>query len=207
MARTTSSMVLKVWNLVADKFNHTELAANWDAIDIHNHTTGKGIQIPTAGIQDLNVTTAKLADLAVITAKLADNSVTAAKVAAGVLTAAKMSIEAWTDVGTTPPFLNSWTNNGGGYNTTSFFKDLSGNVTMKGTALRTGTPANNESIFTLPVGYRPVADAIFINPSNYGPQRIIITSAGAVTVNSISGYAALGASNTASFDGVHFRGV
>lgn len=207
MARTTSTMLLKVWNLVNDKFNHTELAANWDAIDAHNHTTGKGVQIPSGGIQDLNITTAKLADLAVSTAKLADGSVTAAKVVAGVLTAAKMSVEAWTEVGTTPPFVNSWANNGAGLNTTAFYKDLSGNVTMKGTALRTGTPVNNETIFTLPVGYRPVADAIFVNPSNFGPQRIYITSAGAVTINSPAGYATLGASNTVSFDGVHFRGV
>lgn len=42
----------------------------WEAISAHDHTTGKGQQIPTGGIVNLAVTTAKLADGAVTNAKL-----------------------------------------------------------------------------------------------------------------------------------------
>lgn len=34
MARTTTNLALKVWDLSADLYNHTELAANWDKLDL-----------------------------------------------------------------------------------------------------------------------------------------------------------------------------
>jgi hypothetical protein len=91
MAFTTSNMGLKVWDLLTDPFSHTELQANWTAVDAHDHSTGKGVQIPTAGITNLAVTGTKIADGAIITTKLADASVTTAKLIDANVTADKLA--------------------------------------------------------------------------------------------------------------------
>lgn len=79
MARNTTNLVLKVWDNLMDRFSHLDLASNWDTIDGHNHSPGKGLPIPTSGIVDSAVTTAKLADLSTTTGKLADGAVTVPK--------------------------------------------------------------------------------------------------------------------------------
>lgn len=72
MARTTSNIILNVWDNTTDLFNHTQLAANWDAIAIHDHTSGHGLPIGTSAISDSSITTAKLATSAVTNIKIAD---------------------------------------------------------------------------------------------------------------------------------------
>lgn len=52
MARFTDNMALAVWNLVSDLFDHSAWANNLDKLDAHNHTDGKGLQIPGEGIED-----------------------------------------------------------------------------------------------------------------------------------------------------------
>lgn len=59
----------------------TKISDSFTAIDNHDHTSGKGVQIPTGGIVDLAVTAAKLAANAVTTAKILDANVTRAKLA------------------------------------------------------------------------------------------------------------------------------
>lgn len=81
MARTTTNISLNVWDQVTDHFNHVELANNWDKVDAHDHTSGKGVQIPTAGLASNAVTTAKIADAQITTAKIADAQVTSQKFA------------------------------------------------------------------------------------------------------------------------------
>ena len=61
MALTTPKMVLKVWNLLTDPYDHDQLADNWAKVDQHDHTTNRGVQIPTEGIFDGAITSAKLA--------------------------------------------------------------------------------------------------------------------------------------------------
>jgi hypothetical protein len=85
MAVTTPNLGLRKWDQQADPFSYTELANNWSLIDVHDHTTGKGVQVPTNGLVNAAVTNSKLANLAVDTGKLADLSVTGAKVAANTL--------------------------------------------------------------------------------------------------------------------------
>lgn len=55
------------------------------AIDNHDHTTGKGKQVPAGGIVDAAISAAKLATDAVTTAKILDGNVTLAKLASSVL--------------------------------------------------------------------------------------------------------------------------
>lgn len=74
-------MSLTSWDLAADEYDHTELSNNFVLVDAHDHSTGKGVQVPTGGIANLAVTTAKLADGAVTTAKIADEAITYAKIA------------------------------------------------------------------------------------------------------------------------------
>lgn len=100
MAGSTPNMGLRQWNLSTDFFEYGNLSANWTKLDLHDHTTGKGLQIPTAGLQNLAVTQAKIADLAVIQAKIAllavgtgqlqDDAVTAAKLADNAVLAANI---------------------------------------------------------------------------------------------------------------------
>lgn len=82
----TPNMGLTAWDLGADPYDHAQLAANFAAIDSHDHTAGHGIQIPTDGILNAAITAAKLAGNAVVPAthiapdsipqsRLADNSV------------------------------------------------------------------------------------------------------------------------------------
>lgn len=61
MALTTPKMVLKVWNLLTDPYDHDQLADNWAKIDQHDHTSNRGVQVPTEGIFDGAITSAKLA--------------------------------------------------------------------------------------------------------------------------------------------------
>jgi microcystin-dependent protein len=87
MAFTLSNMGLRAWDQPTDHFAYTELVTNWTKIDQHDHTTGKGVQIPSGGIADLAVTLQKLADLSVGTAKVQDGAITLPKIAAAVITA------------------------------------------------------------------------------------------------------------------------
>lgn len=59
----------------------TSVSNSLTNVDNHDHTTGKGLQIPTGGIADSAVTTVKIADLNVTTGKIAANAVTRAKLA------------------------------------------------------------------------------------------------------------------------------
>lgn len=56
-----------------------------NAIDAHDHTSGKGVQVPTNGIVDGAVTTAKLASSSVTNAKIADGTIDVTTKLTGVL--------------------------------------------------------------------------------------------------------------------------
>lgn len=81
MAITTPNMGLKRWDQPNDIFSYTELSDNFNLLDLHDHTSTKGVQIPTNG----------LANSAVTTTKLANDSVTDAKVVAATLTGARLA--------------------------------------------------------------------------------------------------------------------
>ncbi|MFM2117264.1 MAG: hypothetical protein RL316_454 [Bacteroidota bacterium] len=55
------------------------ISSSLTSVDSHNHTSGSGVQIPSAGIEDNAVTTNKINNLAVTTGKIANNAVTRQK--------------------------------------------------------------------------------------------------------------------------------
>lgn len=98
---TTPNMGLTVWTGLSDRFNHEELAENFQTLDGHDHAGEGGVKIPAGGIdalaiaennyQDLSVTEQKLADLSVGTGKLKDGAVTTGKIANEAVTLGKLS--------------------------------------------------------------------------------------------------------------------
>ena len=69
----------------------TKISDTFTAIDNHDHSSGKGKQVITAGITDAAVTNAKLAANAVDTTKILDSAVTTAKLLDSAVTTAKLS--------------------------------------------------------------------------------------------------------------------
>lgn len=72
-------MGLTSWTSLNDFFSHAQLAANWVAIDEHDHTATKGAQIPAGGLATGAVSQAKIQTGAIDTTRLADNAVTDVK--------------------------------------------------------------------------------------------------------------------------------
>ncbi len=105
---TTVNMNLKT-PASGDTDYPTSIADSFTLIDAHDHTSGKGVQIPTGGIANAAITGAKLAaaivdnstieistnvlqvkDSGIIDAKIASNAVTTAKILDANVTAAKI---------------------------------------------------------------------------------------------------------------------
>jgi hypothetical protein len=77
----TLNMGLRAWDQGNDEYDHAELANNWTAVDQHDHTTGKGVRIPSGGLADGAVTSVKIAPNAVTPDKIPDGSLTQAELA------------------------------------------------------------------------------------------------------------------------------
>ena len=83
--RTSAHMVLKVWNLLEDPYDHEQLADNWAKVDSHDHSPGRGVLIPTEGIANEAITSELLGNSSVTEPKIANGSITAPKFAPGAL--------------------------------------------------------------------------------------------------------------------------
>jgi hypothetical protein len=97
MPYTSSKMSLRVWNLEQDPYDHAQLADNWFRVDQHDHTPGRGVQIPTEGIADSAITQAKIA--AGVQATPPDGSITLAKVAADLQADYDRHLAVWKPLG------------------------------------------------------------------------------------------------------------
>lgn len=60
MALLSTKMSLRLWTDLNDLYSHDQLADNFSKLDFHDHSPGRGNQIPTEGIFDGAVTGAKL---------------------------------------------------------------------------------------------------------------------------------------------------
>lgn len=89
MSSTTTNMSLVVPTTGETNYP-TSISSSMTLIDAHDHTSGKGVQIPSGGIEDAAISAAKIASNAVTTAKILDSNVTTAKIAANAVTRAKL---------------------------------------------------------------------------------------------------------------------
>lgn len=88
---TTTNMGITKW-AGSDHFSYSQLATNWDKVDAHDHTSGKGVQIPTAGIANNAITSAKIADGAIVNADInASAAIDGTKLAAASIPVSKLS--------------------------------------------------------------------------------------------------------------------
>jgi hypothetical protein len=111
MASTTSNLGLRRWDSQSDLFSYSELSNNWTLLDQHDHTTGKGVQIPAAGLATGAVTSPKIAASAVDGTKLADGSVTAVKLGAGAVGYSQVALDASApNAGSFSAYLSTTTN-------------------------------------------------------------------------------------------------
>lgn len=81
MAYNTPNMGLVAWDQGEDPYDHHQLASNFRAIDLHDHSPGKGKRITSAGIDDNAIISSKIADNAVIPSKIPDSSIDQDKLA------------------------------------------------------------------------------------------------------------------------------
>jgi hypothetical protein len=102
--------------------------------------------------------------------------------------------EAWIE----PTLLNGWVNFGSIYEISGFYKDEFNVVHLRG-LVKDGTTTNGTTIFTLPVGYRPLKVLIFIIVTNNTLASIAVNPNGTVVVNSAV------SSTWLSLDGISFR--
>lgn len=83
MATTTANMSLVAWDQNNDLYDHDQLSDNFVKIDAHDHTSTKGVQIPTGGIEDDAITAAKVATGAITATKIAAGAVGATQLDTG----------------------------------------------------------------------------------------------------------------------------
>lgn len=70
MSSITPNMSLIKWNEGGDPYDHTQLSANFQKIDEHNHTVEKGARLPGSALENEAINTAQIKDAAVTNAKL-----------------------------------------------------------------------------------------------------------------------------------------
>lgn len=90
------------------------------------------------------------------------------------------------DMWRTPTFSGTWSAYASGYDTPQYRLEAGGVVRLKG-LIKNTTTSQTGTMFTLPVGFRPLADKIFIALSSAvgtsGATRINVTAAGNVDAN------------------------
>ena len=84
MATTTPNMGLIKWTEGTDPYDHTQLSANFQRIDEHDHTSTKGVRLKGSSLENEAIDTAQLKDASVTNAKLA-GGITADKLGPGIV--------------------------------------------------------------------------------------------------------------------------
>lgn len=91
MALNSTYMSLKQWNLGTDFFSYVDLSNNFGKIDLHDHSTGKGVQIPTAGIANDAITQSKISPGAVGNSQIGAGAVGTSQVQNAAITNTKLA--------------------------------------------------------------------------------------------------------------------
>lgn len=82
MPVSTTNMGLTTWTALDDYFSPTQLAENFQTLDLHDHTEGNGVPIEAGGLAANSVTGSALASGSVTESKLGSGSVTSSAVGA-----------------------------------------------------------------------------------------------------------------------------
>lgn len=77
----------------------------------------------------------------------------------------------------TPTYLGTWVSYGAGFADAQYRRTSEGIVVLRG-LIKSGTIGT--SAFTLPVGYRPAFNTLFLSATSTGTGRLEVTSAGSV---------------------------
>jgi hypothetical protein len=105
----------------------------------------------------------------------------------------------WAGQAVVLPGSNSWVSFGSGFATATAVRDAQGIVTVDG-RIRSGTTTAGTTMVTLPAGYRPEADHMFlVASSTTTPVRVRVTTAGAIQCDSA------GDATATSLSGITFR--
>jgi hypothetical protein len=116
------------------------------------------------------------------------------------LPALPITLDSWHTVGASgePAYASPWRGYGSGvnalYNDVAFHKSPDGRVTLKGLATNTVATGSPSTIFTLPVGYRPTKQEVFLVMANSGAQRLDVMADGTVSffpTLTVNGYVSL----------------
>lgn len=76
---------LVIWKDSTDSYDHIQLANNWYAVDAHDHTSGKGKQIPGDGLVPGSVGSNQLAPNSVTTDHIVDHTIQRIDLADGII--------------------------------------------------------------------------------------------------------------------------
>lgn len=66
MATVLPKMGLRAWTQLSDPYDHDQLADNMMKLDFHDHSPGRGSQLPTEALNNEAVTSAKLSNVATV---------------------------------------------------------------------------------------------------------------------------------------------
>jgi hypothetical protein len=84
------NMGLIQWQNLNDYFSNAQLSANWSLVDQHDHSSGKGVQVNTAGIAPHAITNALLASGSVSNSTIAPGAVNATSIANNSITSTQI---------------------------------------------------------------------------------------------------------------------
>lgn len=102
---------------------------------------------------------------------------------AGLLTVTSLGLPGWSGIlpaWTGLVYSNTWVDFGGSDATGAWFIDSIGVVHLRGLLKRTGAPAGNETIATLPVGARPAAEETFLASISGGNSTVYVSTDGII---------------------------
>jgi hypothetical protein len=143
MAITTPYLGLKIWNSSSDPYDHSQQADNWAKVDEHDHSDGKGKQIPTSGIEDAAITAAKIDPAAFPSLSLADGAVTTPKIADGAVTGDKIGTDTITGANILDNSITSADIGPGEVTTSELANDSVNDDKLADDAVDTGAIQNN----------------------------------------------------------------
>jgi hypothetical protein len=181
-------------------------AATADTATNANHATSA--DIATSADTATNANHATSADIA-NSADSATHAGTADTATTAGVASSLTPSEAFHVIGTAgePGFGDAcWVNLAGGFNTVAFYKDPTGVVHLRGVVMNScpftvALPLGIGPVFTLPVGYRPPAEELFLTERNDGPGRLDVQADGKLVATGGS----LASGGWISLDGLSFR--